>query len=299
METFQVDVPALHLRSRPVVAPSSKLALLHHGQTVEKIEVVPNSDWWRVAAAINGVAVTGYVNSTYLKSTGVLDNHPAYAEIGPVHLFTNRLIARSSANGRAFPLNEQGRPKRASGGSIEKVNELFEIIDWLAVDKNLRYRPAGSSTYCNIYAYDYCYLANAYLPRVWWTSKAILTITSGKVLQPIYGETVSELNANSLHDWLADYGVKFGWQRTFDLTELQANANDGGVCIVAGKRKDINRPGHICAVVPENDGHRANRKNGAVTVPLQSSAGASNFRYGGSIWWTSDKFSSFSFWIHP
>jgi hypothetical protein len=54
-------------------------------------------------------------------------------------------------------------------------------------------------------------------------------------------------------------------------------------------------------VVPETAGHRARRgADGAVRSPLQSQAGASNFRYGhgGAGWWRDAKFAEFAFWIH-
>lgn len=109
-------------------------------------------------------------------------------------------------------------------------------------------------------------------------------ITAGTSVSPIYDKTVSELNANSLHNWFSEYGDEFDWRQTFDLTELQESANSGSVCIMSARRKDLNKSGHICAVVPETDHHKAVRKSGNVTTPVQSQAGATNFRYGGKRW---------------
>jgi len=298
MSSFRVNSPALNLRSKPVVAPATKIAVLGYSQIVERIEAVEGSIWWRVSATINGIVVNGFVNSSFLTPFDEFIEPESSHEIGPVHLSTNKLISRAVPSGQAFPLSEANQPRRSAAAGIQKVEELHKIINWLKVDQSLRYLPKAGATYCNIYAYDYCYLANVYLPRVWWTSKAISMLTGGTSVSPIYAKTVSELNANSLHNWFSEYGNEFDWRQTFDLTELQESANSGSVCIMSARRKDLNKSGHICAVVPETDDHKAVRKNGSVTTPVQSQAGATNFRYGGKIWWTSVNFSSFSFWIH-
>lgn len=297
MDIYRVEATSLHLRSQPVVAPSTKIAILHYGQTVKKLGVAPNSVWWHVSSVINGLEVTGFVNSSYLSASNTFAAPASTKKIGVVHMSTKKLIQRAAASGRAFPLNEPGQPTRISN-NIEKASELHSIIDWLEVEKSARYKPKGGETYCNIYAYDYCYLSNVYLPRVWWTSKAISQLQKGESVVPVYDQTISELNANSLYNWLSEYGADFGWRRVVDLTELQNEANMGSVCIMSARRKELNLPGHICAVAPETTKHNAVRKNGAVTCPLQSNAGASNFRYGGTVWWTSEKFSGFSFWVH-
>ncbi|WP_445402032.1 hypothetical protein [Zobellella sp. An-6] len=297
MAKYRVESTSLNLRSQPVVAPSTKIAVLHHGQSVEKLEVASDPEWWRVSAVINGLSVTGFVNSSYLTAANDFVAPSSTKKIGAVHMSTNRLIQRASPSGRAFPLNESEQPQRTSK-NLEKAAELRSIIDWLRVEDSARYKPKSGETYCNIYAYDYCYLANVYLPRVWWTSKAISKLQKGENVVPVYDQTILELNANSLYNWISEYGNDFGWRRVVDLTELQNEANSGSVCIMSARRKELNRPGHICAVVPETIGRNAVRKNGVVTCPLQSNAGATNFRYGGSIWWTSEKFSGFSFWVH-
>lgn len=298
MASYRVEATSLHLRSQPIISPASKIALLSHGQIVEKLDASPTSVWWRISANINGVDVTGYINSTFVKPVGEFSEPTASRTVSPVHLSTNTPISRSGTNGRAFPLNEPGQPRRLSGTPEGKTSELHAIVNWLKVDESQRYLPKPGETYCNIYACDFCYLANVYLPRVWWTSKAIAMIATGEAVSPIYDKTVLEVNANSLHNWFSEYGDDFGWRRTFALNDLQKSANAGAVCIISARRKELNRPGHICAVVPETATHKSIIKNGEVTTPVQSNAGASNFRYGGRVWWTSDKFSSFSFWIH-
>ncbi len=59
--------------------------------------------------------------------------------------------------------------------------------------------------------------------------------------------------------------------------------------------------GHIVVVVPEIGTETAQRNaSGAVTLALQSQAGAVNFRYGrgNPDWWKGDQFAEAAFWIH-
>ncbi|PWK29555.1 SH3 domain-containing protein [Pseudomonas sp. B21-040] len=300
MSSYTVTASTLNLRSEPSVAPKNRLATLPQGQKVEKLGVhSTQTDWWQVSTMLNGVSVTGYVNSQYLAPEGAPDNLPAATSISPAHLTPKHPILRSAAEGRAFPLNENGMPSRAQGSATEKVRDLHRIIEWLGVASNPRYTKSKSETYCNIYAYDFCCLAGVYLPRVWWTRKAIAELAKGNPVAVQYEKTVSELSANSLNNWFEEFGSDFGWTRSFDINEVQEAANAGSVCFISGQRVDLNQSGHICAVVPETDDHRAQRKNGVVVTPLQSQAGSNNFSYGGVVWWTASKFRRFSFWIHP
>ena len=154
----------------------------------------------------------------------------------------------------------------------------------------------------NILTYDCCYLARAYLPRVWWTDGALTSIRAGTDVRVSYGESVRELHANALHDWFEDYGAVFGWIPVTDLSELQAAANGGGVCIIVAQRTNTNAAGHISAVVPEHREIRARRnRDGDVVRPVESQAGRSNHRASvraGSPWWHGDRFRSFGFWRH-
>lgn len=212
-----------------------------------------------------------------------------------------RNVTRTRDGGRAFPLGEPGRPQRTANTSEKKVEELLGIVNYLDTQNptHKRYQPKSSTTFCNIYAYDYCYLANVFLPRTWWTGPALRRIRDGEDVQVVYGETVHEMNANMLHDWFKDYGANFGWQNEVDLDSLQGAANVGEVCIIVAQRQDLSRSGHIVAVVPEHDGFQAKRNSaGEVLQPLESQAGATNFRFkvGNRHWWQQDKFRSFGFW---
>jgi hypothetical protein len=216
-----------------------------------------------------------------------------------VHLSTSSSVTRNNTRW-AFALNEGDQPARVTDSPKHKVESIHEIIDWLDVEDSERYRARGSSTYCNIYAHDYCYLCQTYIPRIWWDEETAKKVMSGQKIKPRYGTNVFEKNANALHDWFIEYGSEFGWNSTNDLNELQDSANNGNVCIIVAKRKNPSLNGHITAVAPETDVFEATRENGRVVVPVESQAGSRNYEYinKGYQWWAKAKFSDFGFWIH-
>jgi hypothetical protein len=212
-----------------------------------------------------------------------------------VHLTEDSPAAkRSLATGRAYPLGEADRPKRTA----MSVEELDRIVLYLNVEVNARYTRTPSNTFCNIYACDYCYLADVYLPRVWWTDPT--AAASGGV--PVkYGVTVAELNANALYAWLRDFGPAFGWTRVTSLDQLQAAANAGQVGVICAQRKQLDKSGHIAVVVPESVPPQMAERNGSeVRLPLQSQAGRNNFCFscGTGKWWEGTQFQAYGFWIH-
>jgi hypothetical protein len=216
-----------------------------------------------------------------------------------VHLSTTHKVSRDNTRW-AFPLNENDQPIRAGNNAETKVEMIHEIIDWLDVEDSERYRKGNGSTYCNIYAYDFCYLSQAYIPRVWWSKAVIPLVMSGQDVKPKYATNVFELNANSLFDWFTEYGTDFGWKHSSNLSELQDEANNGKVCIIIAKRKKLNRSGHITIVVPETDVFTAKREHGEVIRPVESQAGSQNYEYirKNTQWWFKEKFSDYSFYIH-
>jgi hypothetical protein len=298
MSTYVVTATSLNIRSQPLPLPRTRIATLPQGHHVETLSSKPaNSQWWEVETRLSDVLIKGFVASQYLAKE---DQKPrSTRSITEVHLTPREKIVRNSTNGRAFPLNEDGMPGSGKARTVRTPELLREVIDWLAVESSARYKRTAKTTFCNIYAYDFCYLAGAYLPRVWWSRKAIAELASGNKVEIKYGTTVSELNANSLYNWFEEFGADFGWERSFDMTHMQERANAGCVCIISAQQEDLNRSGHICAVVPENGSHHATRSRDTVTSPLQSQAGANNFGYGGRVWWTASNFRGFSFWVHP
>jgi hypothetical protein len=179
---------------------------------------------------------------------------------------------------------------------------LLQIIDWIEVENRERWRPTATSTFCNIYAYDVCYLAGVYLPRVWWRPKALVALAAGERVVPRYDDTLHELNANALCDWFEDHGSVFGWQRALNPNDLQDAANAGELAIIVAQRLDLNRSGHIQIVAPEHETFSARRSDSQSLLPLQSQAGARNFRYGflgQRPWWAvTTQFRKHGFWIN-
>ncbi len=300
---YVVNADNLNFRDAPVAVPRTRIALLDRGQKIEKLGDAPDPSWWRVRVRIGERNVEGYVAHQYLAPESSFHAPAPLTGIAPIHLEENRPTVTRAATGAAWrhPLGEANRPRRSADSSAARVSELRAIVDWLRVDDTAhrRWQPMSSSTYCNIYAYDYSYLAGAYLPRVWWTGRALTQLANGVAVSPVPGSSVVEITANELYQWLSDFGSDFGWRRTTSLSELQDAANDGHVGVICARRVDLARSGHIATVVPESSAERARRQGGSVISPLQSQAGSTNIRYGTPLWWAHSRFRAFGFWHHP
>ena len=299
---YTVNATSLNLRSQPKVSPANRLAVLPHGHLVDLVTGAPGDAWWKISTVLDGAALTGFAASQFLTPVAATPPLPASSGITPVHVSENSPSAkRNLTSGRAFPLGEPGRPQRGTGTPAQRAAEQIAIVRYLDVENSARYQPGGGSTFCNIYACDYCYLNNAYLPRVWWTARAIASLSAGAPVVARYADTVNELNANALYDWLRDFGASFGWTRVGTLDELQQSADQGGLGLICAQRTDLNRSGHIVAVVPQSAPLLlAQRAGGVVSLPLQSQAGARNFCFscGTGKWWTGAQFRAFGFWTH-
>lgn len=302
-EVCRVSSSQLNLRSVPTTQGNTPIAQLPEGQLVRVLGQAAEP-WMRIRTTLGGSDVVGYASSKYLLpvDAGFAPVPQAATPIPPVHYRENDPDSRRASTGkRAEPLGESDRPVRdAAASPAQRVQQLGAIVDWLDAPNSARYRR-DQATYCNVYAADFCYLAGVYLTRVWWTDSALMRIAKGEVLTAIYGSTIREMRADDLHAWLIEFGPMFGWQRVFDATALQSAANGGSVGIVCADRDAEGKPGHISIVVPETDTRRAKRDaDGHVTLPLQSQAGAVNFRYstGDSAWWEDPIFRSYVFFVH-
>jgi hypothetical protein len=299
---YLVTATSLRVRKGPALNEPI-LATLSNGQLVNVVNN-NNPEWWQVSFTSGDTNFNGYVASRYLQ----LPPQPP-AQVNPhnvpaVHYPTGPASNRNSVNSRHTPLSEADLPKRKIAGKTKESNiaDVYKIIAFLDVETHARYQRSPKSTYCNIYAYDFCFASQVYLPRVWWTSKTLIEFakTNGYSPAPSYGKNVSELNANSLFEWLNEWSDDFGWVRTYDLTELQTKVNEGGVGLICAKRRDLSRSGHITCVIPETPGHAALRSGNKVTAPLQSQAGAKNKKYFVDTWWIrlATEFSEFGYWYH-
>ncbi|WP_295900692.1 hypothetical protein [uncultured Bdellovibrio sp.] len=232
---------------------------------------------------------------------------------------------RTSSSYQAYPLNlsetAAGAPRRNLFSSVEeKLAKLDEIIRYLDVANSARYTPTGNTTFCNVYGFDYCYLAGVYFPRVWWIDAARNAAKNKEVADQLLGGKLlkaqlsyssggtdvwleaRELRANDIYNWFTTYSHLFGWRTVYvgdpndanesanryaSAKELQEAANSGKVCAIITQRRDVNRSGHVSLVVPETSTHQHEEANG-VYKPVQSMAGEASYlaQYTTKIdWW--------------
>ena len=311
---YEVDTSqgVLRLRREPRIDPANVLANLPDGHIVRAVTGAPVKQFMEVETSLDGAFFRGFCSEQFLKLrpdsplVSVETAAPAPPQGGVVAVYMPRAdgtITRRVDIAGPHSLNENGQPGRTGAGADELRASLAAIVEWLATDKatHKRYQPRDGLTFCNIYAHDYCNLAGVYLPRVWWTSKAIAMLSAGGSVEPKYGQTIVEMRANDLFRWLREFGLEFGWRQTGTLTKLQMEVNQGAVGLIIAHRKQDTAPGHVAMVVPETATNQAKRSpDGDVVAPLQSQAGGTNFRYGtGAMnWWKGEQFAEFAFWIH-
>ena len=297
--TYIVNATLLNVRRTPSITPTNIIGRLGYGEVVEKVRDAV-SGWLEIRSG----ALHGFVSAHFMKAspTPVTNISPSQPFIPlPAAFPPDTRATLSSTEMRHCPLGAlQTRPRTAGQMDEARVAELHDIVAALDVEHSARYQPTSQSTFCNIYAYDLCYLAGAYLPRVWWVDKALIELSRGAQLPVIYGKTVRELNANSLFEWLTEWGDEFGWKHCSDTNELQAEVNRGAVGLISAQRAVLARSGHIVAVLPETSTRVGGRSNNSVTEPLQSQAGARNKQYFCNRWWIDrgPEFRAFGFWVH-
>lgn len=156
------------------------------------------------------------------------------------------------------------------------------IARLLDVEKNPRYTPTATSTFCNIAAHDFATIWGAYIPRVWWTLAAL----QRKDTIANYGKNCVELNANALYDWFINHGGRFGWGRT-DLKEAQEITNAGGLAVIVARNKNRRKSGHISVIMPGN----------VEAIPHQWNAGRVNKASFRSSWYTRTTFDAWGVWV--
>lgn len=296
---------SVRLRAAPHADAPAVFGALPHDAAV-KVLGAAGYGWVFASIALEEGEVTGYVGEDDLeKRAGPLWKLELLPlpQLPEAHLARDNRSARRDHDGHhAYPLGESKLPLRdPAAAAAERSAALTRLADWLDVEASPRYLPHDGATYCNVYAADYCYLAQAYLPRVWWTDRALAAFVRGETPPVVVDHTVRELRADGLHDWLRDYGPQFGWRRALDLTSMQAAVNAGAVGLICAEREAEGRSGHITVVVPEAAGKKAKRSaDGTVLQPLQSQAGSRNRRYGssGDDWWRDARFRSFVMVLH-
>ena len=315
---YEVDVKTspLRLRREPKIDPvngnSNVIARLPDGHVVQAVTGAEVNGFLEVETSLQGAHYHGFAAAEYLKKTSATDSVPVPTpaqtppETGIIAVYAPRRpgsVTKRTEIADAFSLNELQQPGRQATTPEALCAEIAAITEWLGVDDpaHLRYLSRNKSTFCNIYAHDFCHLAGVYLPRVWWSQRSIERLATGETVTPLLGNTIDEQRANDLFRWLRDFGLRFGWRQTGTLTKLQLEVNQGAVGLIVARRKEDGSPGHIVAVVPEKEGWLAKRdSSGEVIAPLQSQAGSNNFRYGtGRLnWWMAEQFAESAFWLH-
>jgi len=300
----------LNLRSSPEIPANQEnnvLGILSPDTVVEKLPDAVEGKWMHVKTYLGKILTEGFTSSLYLEETIRTLPLPEedQSEIPTVHLplKSNSLIRKNETKGRAYHLNEPGMVQvdlKGGTDTFERTRMIHDVINWLDVEHSARYAPTSSNTYCNIYACDIAYCLELYLPRVWWNENAFKVMQQGNTPEIIYEKTVKELNANVLANWFENYGNLFGWKRVFDIDVLQTKVNTGTLGIIVGQRINLNRSGHIVAVVPEKELLKAQKNVDNKTIsPLQSQAGSNNKKYfTGNNWWLNpNKFRKFGLWV--
>jgi hypothetical protein len=297
-QEFIVTATLLNVRSAPAIEQGNVIGKLGEGQ---RISATPTSSaaWHQVSAG----ALQGFAASSFLRvaSAAAPVTAPLPGGVLPpaVHFPASPQSALTTTLGRHSPLaGATPRPRLAGETREARIEALHEFVTRLDVARSLRYSP-GAQTYCNIYAYDFCFLAGVYLPRVWWNSKALLSAVAGTPPEVIYDKTVHEMTANALHRWLGEWGDDYGWEPCPTMTNAQERANNGDVCLITAERMDPARSGHIVILMPENAAHAADRTPAGLHAPLQSQAGRVNKSYFTSRWFTDlVQFRASGFWAH-
>jgi len=133
------------------------------------------------------------------------------------------------------------------------------VIDQFNVATNPRYKIRDTNgdgvddTFCNIFGWDVTVAMGAELPH-WVDNKTNqpYTYDSSKSYSQ-NAQVAHELNANSVADWVKNYGSNYGW-RAVTREEAQAAANLGKPTI--GVWKNTGGIGHVIVVRPNltNDG---------------------------------------------
>ena len=304
----------LRVRSEPLISDPPQANVLAHLPDGHPVRAVagPTKGFFEIETSLNGALIHGFASRKFLidgapgQRIDVVrpaSESPASGIVAVDMPEKAGLVTRRKDRATARSLNEKGAPGRSGTTPDELRAQLGAIVAYLDVENPdfLRYQPTRSSTFCNIYAHDFCRLAGVYMPRVWWTSPALLQLKAGKQVVPLLGNTIAEMRANELFRWLQDFGPTFGWRQTGTLTKLQTEVNQGAVGIIVARRREDGKSGHIVMVVPETAEDTAKRDgSGEVTAPLQSQAGARNFRLGRGKpnWWKGEEFAESAFWLH-
>lgn len=116
MPTQFVDLEALTLRSQAVVAPSTRIGLLHLGQKIDVLGAADTLDWLKVRAQVDGQSKQGVVKA-------VIDGLPSLRD--PVSPEREALVEQAIGEWLRF---EQGQGKEHVDPYFKYVGEMWQAI---------------------------------------------------------------------------------------------------------------------------------------------------------------------------
>lgn len=124
--THHVDVEALNLRSRPLVSPINRIALLHLGQPVEVL--APEGEWLRVRARAAAGQIEGFVKAE-------IQAQPATGFVAKPSLRAPASAAREALVAEA--IGQWLRFEKGQGQ--EHIDPFFRFVGemWQAIEHNL------------------------------------------------------------------------------------------------------------------------------------------------------------------
>ena len=253
MQKYYVNTELLNVRSTPdSKSPANIISRLQRYRLADVLDKT-RPDWWQIRYTEGKSTITGYVAARFL--TLLSAELQMETSVGAVHLPRDPRARPDSKGAMANPLGDPGVPYVNSDSPATRIASVHQLINYLNVTVSYRYQRTTANTFCNIYACDVCYFSHAYLPRVWWYSRSIRKLQSGQPVEVSYGETVHELNANALHDWLNEWGDDFRWSRvTTHADDFQNLVNgNGSIGLICARNRDRARSGHITVVLPETD----------------------------------------------
>jgi hypothetical protein len=295
MSSYYVNTTMLNVRSTPDSRSDANIVFRLQRYRIVEVAVKSRPDWWEITAPVKG-----FVASRFLLA--LAEEPEKVTQVGEVHC-PGSVVEPELKRHDALP---HGSLHPFPGHDLRgfQIRSAHEIVDKLDVANTRRYSRTAENTFCNVYAYDFCYFNKAYLPRVWWNDRAIKELMQGRELTVETGVTVHEMTANALHNWLMSWGDDFGWSSVktgADDFQQLINTN-GGVGVICARRRDRTRSGHITVVLPSREPPLvASRSSGKVLYPLQSQAGSVNLKYFSAsqgAWWAGEKFDSFGMFYH-
>ena len=174
-----------NLRHLPSTRFNEPITLLPQGQAVRVLG--PSAPGWlRVRTSLGGSEVIGHVAVSRLEAAGARGGRAtdcravAAADRAIAREQSGLTSARHRRPARFRSASWRGRRATPTPARRCASRQLQALADWLGVESSERYARSATQTFCNVYAADYCYLAEAYLPRVWWTDSALLRLGAGE-----------------------------------------------------------------------------------------------------------------------